>query len=272
MSENKATEAHNAQAVSDAEFEDVVLKSDLPVVVDFWAQWCAPCRAIAGPLEQLAGEFAGRLRVVKVDVDANKDWAKKLGVSGIPHLLYVHNGEIVNRQVGGVPRAKLHTDFENFLIKVGASEETAGADAQTVFEAAVEAAETRKNERDEAASLAFRTKAAAEFDAADKVRAEFDAIVDAEVAEQKKQLDAGSISEEEFERLWREASQRVLADPKHADIKKRREDVVAALNTGQCAEWKEEFFAELAASEAEYNTAVDAARAELTKSRGTPTE
>ena len=89
--------------VSDAEFENTVLKSELPVVVDFWAPWCGPCRTVAPVLEELAAEFDGKLVIAKVNTDENPEWAMKYGVQGIPTMLFVKGGEVQDRIVGAGP-------------------------------------------------------------------------------------------------------------------------------------------------------------------------
>ena len=99
--------------VNDGEFENVVLKSALPVVVDFWAPWCPPCRAIAPFLDKLAGDYAGRLVIAKVNIDDNKANAETYQVEGIPTLLFFKGGELADRQVGQPPYAQLVAKFFN---------------------------------------------------------------------------------------------------------------------------------------------------------------
>ena len=94
--------------VSDADFEDKVLKSAEPVVVDFWAEWCGPCRMIAPALEELAdGVLSGKVKIVKLNVDENPKTAAKYNVMSIPTLMVFKNGEMASRQVGATPKAKL---------------------------------------------------------------------------------------------------------------------------------------------------------------------
>ncbi|GMG85924.1 thioredoxin TrxA [Biformimicrobium ophioploci] len=96
--------------VTDAEFEAEVLKSDVPVLVDFWATWCGPCKMIAPVLDDLAGTYAGKLKICKVDVDANKQAAAKYNVRGIPTLLLFKGGNVEGMKVGALSRAQL-TEF-----------------------------------------------------------------------------------------------------------------------------------------------------------------
>ena len=93
--------------VSDATFESEVLKSAEPVVVDFWAEWCGPCRMIAPALEEIAGAMNGKVKIVKLNVDENPNTAAKFGIMSIPTLMLFKNGQMASRQVGAAPRAKL---------------------------------------------------------------------------------------------------------------------------------------------------------------------
>jgi thioredoxin 1 len=105
--------------VTDATFEKTVLQSPVPVIVDFWATWCNPCKAIAPVLEKIAAEYAGKLIVAKVDTDANPDYAMKYGVQGIPTLLFIAKGKILNRQVGSAPEAAIRMTVEQFMEVAG---------------------------------------------------------------------------------------------------------------------------------------------------------
>jgi thioredoxin 1 len=93
--------------VTDANFDQEVLKSDQAVLIDFWAPWCAPCRAIAPLIEELAGEYAGRLKVVKINVDDNPETPARYGVRGIPNLLIIRSGQVKEQIVGAVPKSHL---------------------------------------------------------------------------------------------------------------------------------------------------------------------
>ena len=99
--------ADNVLHVTDASFEQEVMKSATPVLVDFWAPWCGPCKAIAPILDQLAGEYAGRLKVVKINVDDNPQVPSRFGVRGIPNLLIVKGGEVKDQIIGAVAKEKL---------------------------------------------------------------------------------------------------------------------------------------------------------------------
>jgi thioredoxin 1 len=104
--------------VTDEAFEKVVLKSPVPVIVDFWASWCGPCRMVAPMLDKIAKEQAGKLIVAKVNTDQNNRWAMKFGVQGIPTMLFIANGELVYKQVGVLPESKLKEIVGLFLDKV----------------------------------------------------------------------------------------------------------------------------------------------------------
>jgi thioredoxin 1 len=101
--------------VTDMAFEKTVLQSTVPVIVDFWAPWCGPCRMVAPTLDKLAKEYAGKLLVAKVNTDENAEWAMKYGVQGIPTMLFVANGKIVHRQVGALPEPMLREIVTQFI-------------------------------------------------------------------------------------------------------------------------------------------------------------
>jgi thioredoxin 1 len=101
--------------VTDEAFEKTVLQSQLPVVVDFWAPWCAPCKMVAPILDKIAKEYAGKLVVTKVNTDENPEWAQKYGVQGIPTMMFVAGGKIVHQQVGAMPEPMLRSVVDQFL-------------------------------------------------------------------------------------------------------------------------------------------------------------
>ncbi len=101
--------------VTDAGFENAVLKSTLPVIVDFWAPWCGPCKMVAPMLEKIAKEQDGKLVVAKVNTDENPEWAMKYGVQGIPTMLFISNGKVVHKQVGALPEKMLRQTLDTFL-------------------------------------------------------------------------------------------------------------------------------------------------------------
>jgi thioredoxin 1 len=93
--------------VTDEAFERAILQSDLPVVVDFWAPWCGPCKMVAPILEKFAQEYAGKVLVAKVNTDENPQWAGKFGIQGIPTMLFFFGGKMVHQQIGAVPEPYL---------------------------------------------------------------------------------------------------------------------------------------------------------------------
>jgi thioredoxin 1 len=108
--------------VTDAAFEKTVLQNELPVIVDFWAPWCGPCRMVAPILDKLATENAGKLIIAKVNTDENNQWASQYDVRGIPTMFFVYGGNIVHRQVGALPEPMLREVVEQFLEAVGETE------------------------------------------------------------------------------------------------------------------------------------------------------
>ncbi len=99
--------AENVLEITDDNFEDTVLNSDTPIVVDFWAEWCGPCKMIAPSLEQLADEYAGTFKVGKLNVDDNRETAMKYGIRSIPTLLVIKEGDVAEQIVGAHPKDTL---------------------------------------------------------------------------------------------------------------------------------------------------------------------
>ena len=105
--------------VVDDTFEKAVLQSELPVIVDFWAPWCGPCKMVGPILEKIAKDYAGKLIVAKVNTDENPKWAMEYGVQGIPTMLLIANGNIVHQQVGAVPEPFIKDIVDTFLETAG---------------------------------------------------------------------------------------------------------------------------------------------------------
>lgn len=97
---------------TDDSFEDEVLNSDKPVLVDFWAEWCGPCKMVGPVVEELAGEYEGKAKIGKVDVDNNPETSTKYGIRSIPSLLIFKNGEVVDQIVGAVPKSQLKKQLD----------------------------------------------------------------------------------------------------------------------------------------------------------------
>src|SRR5439155_24939119 len=95
------------QQVSDSSFDNEVLQADLPVLIDFWAPWCGPCKAIAPVVEEIAKEYGGRLKVMKMNVDDNPQTPSRYGVRGIPNLILFQGGQVKEQIVGAVPKSQL---------------------------------------------------------------------------------------------------------------------------------------------------------------------
>ncbi len=105
----------NIVQVSDASFEKDVLQASGPVLVDFWAEWCGPCKMIAPVLEELADEYKGKLTIAKLNIDSNKDTAPKYGIRGIPTLLIFKGGELVGTKVGALSRSQLAAFIDSVI-------------------------------------------------------------------------------------------------------------------------------------------------------------
>jgi thioredoxin 1 len=102
-------------AITDSTFEQEVVKSNIPVVVDFWATWCGPCKMIAPILEEAATNYDGKLKITKLDVDSNTQVASKFGIMSIPTLLFFKDGKVVDQIIGAIPKAQLLNRLVKFL-------------------------------------------------------------------------------------------------------------------------------------------------------------
>ncbi|MDO9122675.1 MAG: thioredoxin [Anaerolineaceae bacterium] len=105
--------------VTDEAFDKTVMQSPIPVIVDFWAPWCGPCKAVGPMLDRIAKDYEGKLIVAKVNTDENPQNAMKNEVQGIPTMLFVAKGKVVHRQVGALPEANLRTAVDQFLELAG---------------------------------------------------------------------------------------------------------------------------------------------------------
>ena len=101
--------------VTDEAFEKTVVQSTIPVIVDFWAPWCGPCKVVAPILDKLAKEYDSKLLIAKVNTDEHQEWAGKFGIQGIPTMLFIAKGKVLHRQVGAVPEGMLKEAIDQFL-------------------------------------------------------------------------------------------------------------------------------------------------------------
>jgi len=101
--------------VTDSAFQKSVIDSSTPVIVDFWAPWCGPCKMVAPILEKIAKDYDGKLIVAKVNTDENQEWASRYGVQGIPTMLFIAGGKVIHRQVGSIPEGMLRDAVDQFL-------------------------------------------------------------------------------------------------------------------------------------------------------------
>jgi len=107
--------SENVHKFTDQNFDSDVSQSNIPVLIDFWATWCGPCKAIAPVIDEIAGEYNGKVKVGKVDVDQNQDTAMKYGVRSIPTLLIMKDGKVVNQIVGAVPKGNITTMLDEII-------------------------------------------------------------------------------------------------------------------------------------------------------------
>ncbi len=101
-----------ALEITDSNFEEIVMKSDKPVLIDFWAEWCGPCRMVGPVVEELSKDYEGKAVIGKVDVDNNPNISMKFGIRNIPTLLFFKNGQIVDKQVGAAPKSALEAKLK----------------------------------------------------------------------------------------------------------------------------------------------------------------
>lgn len=104
-----------AVEITDSNFEEIVLKSDKPVIIDFWAEWCGPCRMVGPIVAEIAKEYEGKAVVGKLDVDSNPGVATQYGIRNIPTILFIKGGQVVDKQVGAVPKSVLTAKLEKLL-------------------------------------------------------------------------------------------------------------------------------------------------------------
>lgn len=104
-----------ALEITDDNFDELVMKSDKPVVVDFWAEWCGPCKMIGPVIEEIHNEYEGKALVGKVDVDSNPGISAKFGVRNIPTILFIKNGEVADKSIGAVPKEQLTSKLDAML-------------------------------------------------------------------------------------------------------------------------------------------------------------
>ncbi len=107
--------SENIHEFTDQSFDTDVVQADLPVLIDFWADWCGPCKAIAPTIEEIAGDYAGKVKVGKLNVDQNQNTAMQYGVRSIPTLLIMKNGEVVSQIVGAVPKENITKALDEIL-------------------------------------------------------------------------------------------------------------------------------------------------------------
>ena len=105
----------NILEVSDSSFEAEIVKSDIPAMVDFWAEWCGPCKMVGPVVEELAAEYKGKIKIAKMDVDQNRETPAKFGIRNIPTLILFKNGEVVNTIIGAQPKSSIEEQLNKLL-------------------------------------------------------------------------------------------------------------------------------------------------------------
>ncbi|HOV90970.1 MAG TPA: thioredoxin [Syntrophorhabdaceae bacterium] len=105
----------SAKAVTDSDFASVVLQSDVPVLVDFWASWCGPCQVMGPVVDEIAGQYEGKVKVLKLNVDENPQTPAKYGIRGIPTLILFNKGEVVDKAIGAQPKSAVETLLKKVL-------------------------------------------------------------------------------------------------------------------------------------------------------------
>jgi thioredoxin 1 len=101
--------------ITDSNFEEQVVNTDKPVIIDFWAEWCGPCRMVGPIVDELAEDYKDQIIVGKLDVDSNPDVTSRFGIRNIPTVLFLKNGEVVDKQIGAVPKSSLEEKLKNIL-------------------------------------------------------------------------------------------------------------------------------------------------------------
>lgn len=256
---------HEPIVLNDESFEETVINAKLPIVVDFWAPWCKPCLAIAPALHALAEEFSARLLVAKINCDEHTVWKDKLGVSGIPHLLFFHQGEVVKRHVGAAPRAQLRAVFEEFLAQVAPAPDELNEAARAELDEIMAAALTRKDERGTAASAVYQEKIKPAMDEFAAIRSEFLARMATRLEGEQAALAARGAQGEFDEPIYKlfVALRPAMDEPQFQDLQERQEAAVKLANSPEFEPDKQAFFAEVEAADEEYDNTVETARARL---------
>lgn len=252
-------------ALKDDAFEETVIRAELPVVVDFWSPSCSPCLYIAPALDALAEEFSGRLLVAKVNCDEEPVWKEKLGVKGIPHLLFFHKGKVVKHHVGASPRAQLRAAFEEFLSQVAPAPDVLMPAARVELEEITAAAGKLKDERIAAASAIYQDTIKAAMDEFDAIRCEFLGRMSGRLADEQAALAARGGKGEFDEAIYKlfVELRPALAEAEFKDLCDRQEAAIQLANSPDKEPFKQAFFEAVEAAYEEYDQTVEAARQRL---------